>query len=440
MKRNGISYRVMMLFCSNAILQIMGFIYRMALSRLAGAYVLGVNSLVMQIYGLMVSVCISGLSVAVTAISARLEEDEIGSLLITALISYAALWTLAALPAALLGRVIERSVIKEPGIFKTLLIMLFCIFMTGVENVLKSIHLGRGRTASCAASEMIEQGVRFALVILLLRNAFENDSSDKVFLIMLGMTLSEFVSVSFLSVSYYKLFRTNRKSKKLRFLFRETARIAFPAALTAVSSNAFASFGSLLLPGLLTGYGLIREDAINGIGVLNTVCVPVTMLPMALAGAYAAVIMPEISKMTDRGVYPRKLIRTSFLTVFAFGAFFSILIFLFSDRITTTLFAKTADRTVFAILSLKANVIFAQVLSVAVLNGLMLQKRILLFTILGEAYQLVLVLLLTPALGLNGYCAAMAAGEFIRLALNAAEIRNRSKTYGFCARNMIKSC
>ncbi len=438
MKRNGISYRVTVLFCSNAVLSVMGFAYRIALSRFAGAYALGLNSLVMQIYGVIVSVCISGMNTAVSALAARLEDDMTHALLKTALLLSLMLWALAALPLALFGRTLEAAFFREEGIFKTLLLMLICIFMTGIENILRSVHLGKGRASPCAASELLEQGIRFALVIALLRHIKSSDP-DKVFLIMLGMTASEIVSVSFLSTSYIINFGRFKSKKKAGLLFRETASIAFPASLTAVSSSAFASFGSLMLPDLLAKYGLAREEALSVMGILNTVCIPVTMLPMAFAGAVSAVIMPEISGMAERGVSPEKLIRRAFISVGVSGAVSSFLIFMFSDSITRVVFGLTADRTVFMLLSVKAVVIFIQVVSTSALNGMMRQKKVFLFAAASEAYQLVLIILLTPVLGVRGCCLGMAAGEIMRLLLNTAEIRSILKSGGFCGGDMLKS-
>lgn len=439
MKRNGIAYRVIMLFGSNLVLQLMGFAYRMALSRCAGAYALGLNSLVMQIYGIVVSVCISGVNVAVSALAARTEDEKLGSLTKTALIVFACLWALAALPAALFVKSIESSVFRETGIAKTLLLMLLCIFMTGTENVLKSLHLGKGRAGSCAVSELLEQGVRFSLVIWLLKKFVTESDPQKVFMIMLGMTASEFISVSFLSVSYRISFGKRTVKSNDPLPIRKVLSIAFPAALTAVSSTAFSSVGSLVLPKLLADFGSNREAAVSTIGIFNTVCVPVTMLPMAFAGAASAVLMPEISAMTEKGIPSGKLIGKAMTATASVCGVSSLILLLFSDGITQTLFGIKTDKTVFVLLSVRAAAVFLQIVSSAALNGMMLQKRVLVYAIAGEAYQLVMILLLTPVLGIRGCSLGMAIGELLRLFLNSSEIARSLKNCGFYSRDMVKS-
>ena len=437
--RNSVPYRVLMLFCSNSLLTLMGFAYRAALSRTASASALGLNSLLMQLYSIIVSVCISGLNVAAAALAARTEEKSVRALTRTALLAFLSLWTAASLPFALFSRGLSAALLGEPELKPALLLMLVCIFMTGVENMLKSIHMGTGRVKQCAASELCEQGVRFALVIHLLKSLNRPTEPKAVFIIMLGMTLSELVSVSFLGTSYYISFVSKKNEKRGRLMFRELFAIAVPAALTAIASTVFASIGALALPKLLVSSGMSKGAALSEIGVLNTAAVPITMLPMALIGAASAVIMPEISKYTSENRDPSGLIRGVFIMTGAAGAAALCLLIPLHQRLSLALFARSIDSTLFVLLLLKALVIYFQVTSTAVLNGLMKQRTVLVFAVMGEAYQLALILLLVPVLGLLGYCAGMMIGELSRLLLNLSAIRRAVKKGGFYERDMIES-
>ena len=438
MRGKTVSRRVMMLFFSNAILSAMGFAYRMALTREAGAAALGLNSLVMQIYGMVVSVCISGLNVAVSALAARSRRDETGVLLRSALIVYSGLWVSAAVPVMLFRVRLCASVLGDEKLEQTLVLMLFCIFMTGLENVLKSVHFGTGNVGRCAASELTEQAVRFVLVIILLRNVFRPDDSRTVFLITLGMTLSEFVSVSFLSVSYLSIFGFAKGGSK-KLCLQSIVRTAFPATLTSAASTAFASVASLVLPSSLEAFGMDRASALAEIGIMNTAAVPLTMLPMTFVGAAAAVIMPEISLAVSRNESPIPFIKQTLFSTALVGGVSFILLAVFGESISKALFRNSQDNTVFILLSVKALIIYFQVVSVAVLNGMMKQKTVLLFAVAGEAYQLLLILLLAPVLGMIGYAAGMIIGELARLALNLTAVSVYANNSGFYGRDMLKS-
>lgn len=131
----------------------------------------------------------------------------------------------------------------------------------------------------------------------------QGEPSFSVKLIITGMVLSEFFSVGFLSASYFRTFvKKNRTSADTRpaagrfsALFSELCEILLPAALTSVLGTVFSSAAALLLPGRLYAAGYSREAALQTIGVLNSVAVPLVVLPMAFAGAVAAVCMPAVS-------------------------------------------------------------------------------------------------------------------------------------------------
>lgn len=425
----------MILTCSNMILQMMSFVYRIALTAYAGTEALGLNSLVMQVYQVVVSVCMSGLCVGVTAIAARLRAKEsissIRGLLKKAGVIFALLWFLMAAPIFFARDGIAAAALGDASAAPTLALMLVCILMTGVENILKSIHIGTGNVRQCAVSELCEQGIRFALVILLLVCIEHDCSADTVFLIMLGMVFSEFFSVGFLFTSYLRLFmrKTGDKLKCQNACapsYKQILAITFPATLTALAGTLFSSVGSLLLPSRLMLAGLSRTDALSMIGILSTVAVPITLLPMAAVGALSSVSMPAIAEchtLGDRNgeirITKRMLSLTGSIACVATAA-----IIPFAPLLSEKLFGVTAPLSIFVLLGIKAIVIYYQVASVAALNGLMQQRTVLIFAVIGEAFQLTLIALLSsiPTLNIYGYLIAMILGELCRLMCNLAMV------------------
>ena len=76
--------------------QFFGFLYRIAMARLAGAEVLGLYQLILPAYAVIQSVCISGLAVAVSVLSAefyaRGNPAALGQSVSAGLRGMAALW------------------------------------------------------------------------------------------------------------------------------------------------------------------------------------------------------------------------------------------------------------------------------------------------------------------------------------------------------------
>lgn len=160
-RRIGINARrVITLTLSNIALQALGFVYRMMLTDCAGTTALGLQSLVMQIYSIAVSVCISGLNVAVITVAARLNAAGgrgIRTLTRCALLAFCVLFLLSAVPSFILRRSIALRLIGDCKTEGAIPLVLICIFLTGTENILKSVHIAAGRVRTTAFSEITEQ-------------------------------------------------------------------------------------------------------------------------------------------------------------------------------------------------------------------------------------------------------------------------------------------
>lgn len=430
---NGAKKRVLILASSNLLLQLLGFVYRMMLSRLAGSEALGLQSLVMQIYSITVSVCISGLNVAVMTLAARLGGDgvKLRALTRSALLLFAFLFACAALPIFAFRAGIAEGLIGDKEAQTAIVLVLLCIMLTGIENILKSVHLGSGLVKRPAISELIEQSIRYLLVFLLLKTVSNGTDHGVAALIMLGMLASEFFSVSFLGISFKKSFPTSEKCEtknKNRIggtgekTVKELIKILVPAGLTSVAGTVFASAASLMLPGRLMLAGYTRAQALSAIGILGTVAVPLVFLPMAFAGAVSTVALPSVSAAYSRGDIGgvRAIVKKSILASILAFLLFNVPLLPFFGRLAGALFGSVPTELCFLLLSLKAGVLYMQVSVSAVLNGIMKQKSVLYLAIFGEVSQLLLIhsLAALPQLHIYGYLISMAAGEGARLALS----------------------
>lgn len=418
--------RVLVLTASNAALQAIAFLYRAMLLRLVKSEAMGLLSLVMQVYSLVVSVCISGLNVALITAAARCRDEEcLRRLTRAALCLFAVLFLLAALPIFVLRERIADSVIGDGGAARALVVTLLCILMTGVENILKSVHIASDRVGRTAVSELCEQSIRLAAVYALIRYLGAVSSADSSALIMGGMLISEFFSVSFLTYSYKKHFCRSKKtnSRGIKEELGELIRILVPAAGTSIAGTVFAVSASLLLPSRLILSGYTRAEALSAIGVLSSAAIPLVMLPMVFVGASAVVAMPLASRLNasgDTAGLKRLTNRVQFASLAAFLIFDLPLAGLFT-KISSALFDVRPTRLCFILLILKAGFIYMQTTASAVLNGMLEQRRVLLFAVIGESIQLALILMLTPMpkLHIYGYLIAMCVGEAIRFMLSS---------------------
>ena len=436
-RKSPLAGRIAILTLSNLSLQILAFIYRMMLLRLAGSETLGLQSLVMQVYSMLAAVCIAGMNVAVIASAARIGTDgngtAIGSLTKAAILLFLLIFAAMALPLFVLRKSVAEKLIGDGGAALSIVLVMLCILLTGIENILKSVHIGTGHAGRTAVSELVEQSIRFLLVMLLLKKFCSGGSSLKVALIMAGMLGSEFVSVSFLSASYKKLFDPEQRSngggvaKAVSML----VPILVPAALTSAAGTVFSVCAELMLPSRLMLAGYTRSEALRSIGALHGAAMPLVMIPMAFIGALSVVSMPAVSSAyaagDGRGV--KRIASGCILAASAAFLLVNVPALPYLPKLSLKLFGIEPTGLCFALLTAKAGLVFLQIAVRAILNGMMKQRGVLVIALIGEAFQLALIIILSSVrtLHIYGYLIAACAGEGTELMIAAAYLKKQLK-------------
>lgn len=431
----AIKHNILILTLSNMVLQAIGFLYRMMLTKLAGTEAMGLNSLIMQVYSIAVSITISGMNVAVITLTARASqsgEAAVRRIVGLAAKTYILIYTAMAVPVFLLRKSIAAHLIGDINLSTAIALVLLCIFLTGFENLLKSVHLGTNRAKTTAFSEIIEQSARFIIVLLLLKKFSSGESTEAVTLIIAGMVMSEFFSISVLLTSYRRNYARGRsmiEDPKEPSVSRTYLMILAPAAFTAMAGTVFESTASLILPGRLEIAGYTRSLALSAIGTMNGIAVPLVTIPMCFVGAANNVILPKISECVSKGESAElcRLVKKCLISAGATVILVNLPLLPFLNKISMLCFNLVPAKGVFLLLTVKYGIIYFQITSVMIMNGMMMQNRILAYAVIGEIIQMLLIYLLcsNPFLHIYGYLAAMIIGEGVRLILNLSAIRIR---------------
>lgn len=191
-RRKSALYSAVVLSASSIGLQILGFAYRIFISRATGAAGMGVYQLVMPVYSILISITFTGLCTAVTNISSS--QNALGDapgmrrLIGLSLGLFFALYFASALPSAFFSGWISEHVLGDAETRLALLIMLPCLLLTGVENILKSWFYGIKNVSMPAISDNLEQIVRIVAVVALLLLFHPEDPALAAALIVAGAT------------------------------------------------------------------------------------------------------------------------------------------------------------------------------------------------------------------------------------------------------------
>ena len=303
--RTSMLYGTLILTGTSIVSQFLGFVYRILLSRLIGAEVMGLYQLIMPVFSVIMALTAVGLTVAVSNLSsqyhARGNRAAIAQVLRRCLAVFLLLFAAVAAVVVLLYDPISVYLLGDARTQLGLLLLLPCILLTGVENLHKHFFYGTGNIRPPAAVELCEQFIRTGAVLGLLVLFLPQNPERTVGLIVTGMVICEIFSAVALTVLYRRrMARIGRTGPGERggTLARRVTSIAVPVGATALLGNLMSAVNAALIPQKLVESGMDRAAAMSEFGVVCGMTLPMLALPTVFLGALNLVLVPRLAYST----------------------------------------------------------------------------------------------------------------------------------------------
>lgn len=419
---------VALLTVTGILSQAVGFAYRVGLTRLAGAEIMGLYQLILPVYSILLSLTSVGLTTGVSNLSAWYQ----------ALGDRRAIWQvrgqairlfflLAALPCILLLLFSDAVSVYLLGDARTrlgLMLLVPCLLLTGVENLQKHYFYGTGRVFPAAMTELAEMVLRAALVLSLVKGLSPATAEGVVGAIVLGMALCEIAS----AVTQTVLFRhaLGPKSRLTgpgttsQVLRGKLGRIAAPLGAAALLGNLISSANAVLIPRLLVSGGMDQNQAVAVYGVTFGMTLPMLLLPTAFLSALGLVLTPKLSQcsaLNDQGEIRRQVSRSVGLANLILIPALALLA-VSGPAIGAALYADARVGDHLPLLAL--GVLFScwQTLCAAILSGVGRQGAAAGIALAADGVQLVLTCLLVSGRGMQGYAFAFTLSAVLGAALS----------------------
>jgi len=409
--------------------QVVGFFYRILLSRLIGAETMGVYQLVMPVYSMLMSMTGVGLTVAVATLSARshaLEDDgAVRAVLRRAL----GCFFLVAVPLGavviLASDPISVYLIGDARTRLGIVLLVPCMLLTGVENLHKHCFYGIGRVRPPAASETAEQLVRAAAVLGLLVVLLPRTKEQTVGVIVLGMVVCEICSAATLVVLFRRHWRKHPpQPPREHYSAQRLFSIALPVGATSLLGTLLGAANSVLIPARLVAGGAEASEAMAAFGVICGMTLPMLALPTGFVGALCLVMVPDLARRTARGdrkaaagFLDRVLSSTSLLMAPAMA-----LLVVIGPTVGQALFKNQTVGHFMLWLAVGTLLTCYQTVLSGALNGLGMQGKGARNAIVSDAVQLALTWFAVPHWGLTGFVAGFVLSSLVGAGMNLVSV------------------
>ena len=408
--------------------QLLGFGYRVALSRMVGAEVMGLYQLIMPVYSVLLSLTAVGLTAAVSNLTPQYlalgNSRGIPQLLGTCL---KILFLLMVPISAVVLLCYDPISVYWLGDARTqlgLILLLPCVALTGVENLHKHFFYGSSLVRPPAVAELLEQLVRTGAVLGLLAYFLPQYPERVVGLIVAGMVICEVASAVTLTVlCRWRLHRMGLKGpgEPGRVRRRRVFSIALPVGLNALLGNLMGAVNAALVPQKLVEGGMDPSQAISELGVVCGMTLPMLSLPIVFLGAINLVLAPRLARACalNRREEVRRLVSRAAEAVCLLALPAMALMVVVGPDLGRVLFHQAGvGEYLVPLAAATAMGCLCSVLSAA-LNAVGEQRAVAAISLLGGAVQLAFTLALVPrpGVGMAGFVAGAVASGGLELAL-----------------------
>lgn len=417
-----------------------GLAYQAWLARRIGAAGLGLWQLIVSVNVLSATLAVSGIRFTTT----RLVSEELGSARGGSAVAAAARCLLYAVcfgccAWALLFFGAERIGflwIGDARTVKSLRILSITAPMIALSSVMNGFFIAGGSAWKSALTQIAEQLVNVAAVMLLLRSTEVGDLSACCAAIARGNLIADAVSLLLVSALFLPTLRKHRDRAPRGGLTGRMLRIALPLAFSAYARTGLTTLEHLLVPKKLRAGGMRADLALGGYGIVTGMVFPVIAFPACLPGAVAELTVPELTAAQVRG--DARSIRRTVTRLLRISLFYSLavtaLLWLCADAIGTAIYRSAEAGRYIRLLAPIVPVMYMDIVTDGCLKGLGEMMRSMRYNISEALIGVALVIAALPRWGLNGYLFMIVFCELWNFALSFRRLLTVTGLFGYAER------
>lgn len=428
LKKHTLIAGTLLLTATGLASRVLGFFYRVFLSRTIGAEGLGIYQMIFPIYGICFSICAGSIQTAISRFTAS-DSERAKKTLIT---GFSVSFSLSLILAGLIIRFsdfLAVHILMEPRCASLLPAMALALPCTSIHACISGYYYGREKVQIPAVSQLVEQCIRIFTVFLVADICREQGRPVTVLIAVLGLVAGEAGSALFTLLSFllfghrYTSSAPGRES--LSAIAVPLMGLAMPLMANRLVMNLLQSVEAILIPSRLGLFGLTQSQAVSIYGVLTGMAMPFIMFPSAIVNSLAVVLLPTVARHQSSG--NSSGIINSIAMSFRYSLYMGILcigIFtVFGDSLGIQVFKNQDAGTFISILAWLCPFLYLATTMGSILNGLGKTSVTFFHNLASLLLRLCFVFFGIPRFGILAYLWGMLAGELLLslLHLNSLE-------------------
>ena len=414
----------LLLTTAGLLARILGFFYRIFLSRTIGAEGLGIYQMIFPVYGIFFSLCAGSIQTAISRFIAADPDHAKRTLLSGFSISFT-LSLAAALMIRHFSEPLAEHILLEPRCAPLLSVMAFAIPCTSIHACICGYYYGKEKVSVPAASQLLEQMIRIFTVFLLVSVCIEKQIPVTVSLAVFGLVAGEAGSALFVLIFFLLFHEFHENTGRSYSVGPALLALAAPLMANRLVLNLLQSTETIMIPERLTVYGLTRSQAVRTYGTLTGMAMPFVLSPSALVNSLAVVLLPVTARHqsagNDSGIadgISMSFRYSLYLGIFCIGVFT-----VFGDALGLQIFKSQDAGSFIQILAWLCPFLYLATSSGSILNGLGKTKLTFFHHLISLLVRIAFVWFGIPEFGIRACLWGMLASEILLALLHVLALR-----------------
>ena len=438
-KKRAFLTGTLLLTAAGFLCRLLGFFYRIFLSRTIGAEGLGIYNMVHPVYGICFALCGGSIQTALSQYIAAHESQGRKvfrtGLTISMVLSGILAFLICQYPAW-----IASHILIEPRCAPYLPVMGLSLPFASFHACANGYCYGAQRSRVPAFSQVAEQVVRMSLVFLIAGKWAAEGTEITVRLAVYGHLIGEIGAASFnlLCLGLFPPQGRNMERAGESSCLMPLMTLALPLMGNRLILNLLAGTEAVWIPNRLQMSGLSDAESFSVYGILTGMALPFILFPSAITNSIAVLLLPSVAK--DQAEGRTESISGSVSMALRYSLYMGILcigIFvLFGCPLGISVFKEEQAGHCMQILAWLCPFLYLAATMGSILNGLGCTRTTFLQSVAAMLLRLVFVVAGIPLFGIYGYLCGMLISE-IFLALAHLWSLKRRIPFTWNARDMI---
>lgn len=393
--------------------RIIGFAYRIFISKTFGAEALGLYQLIFPIYALCYAFSTAGIETAIArTVASKIALDqkkESKSFLLSSMILSLFLSCLCTVILHQYALQISTYFLQDIRTYQLILLLSYAFPFASIHGCVIGYYLGLKQTTIPAIAQLLEQSSRVISVMLIYYIYTSQQISCDISIAVIGLIIGEIVS------SVFVIFYVTQKKESVFNIplplhsfsknLRELLPHATPLTANRVTLNILHSIEAVSLPLMLQAFGLSTSEALSTYGALIGMALPCLLFPTALTSSISAMLLPTVSEIQARNNKKeiRLVVSKTIQSCTLLGFTCLISFFIFSDTIGLLLFNNAQVGSFLKVLAWLCPFMYLNTTLLAIMNGLGKPLTTFFLNVTSLFIRIGCIYCLIPNIGIYGY-------------------------------------